>query len=118
MDLDIKTIASSGVAVVMAIAAGVQQFRVQDLDADLGSVQSARDKAMAILKETRDGVEANAKRADNTIVDLQSQVDKATNERSRLEKDNASLLGRLEAAQANTQRMADLAEKLCKKPTH
>lgn len=115
MSIDIKTAASTGVAVVMAIAAGVQQFRVQDLDEDLGATQSSlgkvqqmRDEAMATLKQTRDGMEANSKRIDATFVDLQDKVAKA-------ERENGILQGQLAASQATAQRLADMAEKLCKR---
>lgn len=113
--MDLKTAVSTGTAIVMAIAAGVQQFRVQDLDADLGNVSTARDKALLILKETRDSAEASSKRIDASLVDLQDQLSRAGQQISSTEKENGTLRGQLEAAQANTQRVADLAEKLCKR---
>ncbi len=97
----------------MAVAAGVQQFRVMGLDETLGNVVKAKDDTEAVLKETRDGLVTGSKRQDAVILDLQAQVAAANAERDRVNNELSIQRGRLEAAQANTLRMADLAEKIC-----
>jgi hypothetical protein len=114
--MDLKTMIASGVAGLMGIMTAVQEFRVMGLDTALGSVSQAKEKAEGALKETRDGLVTGSKRQDAVILDLQDQLSKATTERDRTKADLTSTQARLEAAQANTQRMADLAEKLCRKP--
>ena len=81
----------------------------------LSSVTSSRDSAQQSLKETRDGLVSSAKRQDATLTDLQAQLSQARDEIQRGNTELTQLRTRLEAAQANTLRVADLAEKLCKR---
>lgn len=113
--MDLKTALAGGTAAIMAAATGWQQFRVMGLDEALGTVSQQKEKAEGALKETRDGLVTGSKRQEAVIADLQAQVSKANDERDRANSELSIQRGRLEAAQANTQRMADLAEKLCKR---
>lgn len=113
--MDLKTALASGTAAVMAAATGWQQVRVMGLDDALGVVSQEKQKAEGALKETRDGLVTGSKRQEAVIADLQAQVTKANEDRDRAVSELTIQRGRLEAAQANTQRMADLAEKLCRR---
>jgi septal ring factor EnvC (AmiA/AmiB activator) len=113
VDWDLKTLVASGTAIVMAIATGVEHVRTMSLDDTLGVVSKARETAEGALKNTQSSLEANAKRQDAAIVDLQAQVSQAKDDLNKAEAERDTLKGRLEAAQANTLRMADLAEKIC-----
>ncbi len=113
LDVDIKTVIAGGTAAVMAAATGWQQIRVLNLDSALGAVSHEKATAEQTLKETRDGLVVGSKRQDAAILDLQSQVATAKEKLNVAEAERDTLKGRLEAAQANTLRMADLAEKIC-----
>ncbi len=111
--MDLKTLAAGGTAAVMAAATGFQQIRVMGLDDALSSVVQQKDKVEGALKETREGLVTGSKRQESVILDLQAQVDAANKERDRANAELSINRGRLEAAQANTLKMADLAEKIC-----
>lgn len=111
--MDLVKLGASGLAAVMAVATGVQQLRVMGLDDALSSVTTARDTAERTLKATQDGLVTGSKRQDAAIVDLQSKIDELQKNLRETQSDLSLTQGRLEAAQANTLRMADLAEKLC-----
>lgn len=113
--MELKTVLAGGTAAVMAAATGWQQLRVMGLDETLSSVAQQKDKAEGALKETRDGLVTGSKRQEAVILELQQQTAKAKEDANRLEAERDLLKGRLTAAQENTLRMADLAEKLCRR---
>ena len=113
--MDLVKLVPSSLAAIMAVAAGIQQFRVMGLDDALSLVTTERNAVQASLKETRDGLVTSSKRQDSALVDLQAQLRQAQDEIAKGNAELGIMRGRLEASQAATLRMADLAEKLCRK---
>ena len=113
--MDLKTIAASVVALAGVTGTAVQQFRVSGLGDALTSVTTSRDAVQKTLRDTQDGLVSSAKRQDAALTDLQAQLAQARDEIQRGNTELTQLRTRLEAAQANTLRVADLAEKLCKR---